>query len=506
MRRALSLCIALSALLASGACWAGPHYVREVVIGPAEKVGAPQLADSNRRFFDSLAVARRRDSLRVGGATAPRLTINPAEASAAAWVDIIHDSTLVQLVDTALRQNRDLQVAFARIDEFRANVRVARAPLAPTVAINASEGTNQVALGAFPPVSYRASRLTADLAWELDFWGRIRRGVQAANADLAAQEAAERGVSLSLVSDVATSYLQMLELDQEHAIAERTLSSRQSTLDIARQRYSQGLTSELDVRQFEAQVAAPAVTLAQTVRALAQTEHNLNVLLGQTSAPIPRGGTLGDAVSSLVVPDSLPASLLVRRPDVAESERNYAAAVARVGVADAARLPTFSVVGSFGSQAGIPNNLFGNQTRVYQAQIGFNYPIFDYGRLAGMSAAARARAEQARASYESVTLNAVREANDALVARPHRARRSRRRSHADDRAAPGARSRDGSLPGRSLELPRSARRAAQPLRRRAGVESGAARRADRGGGAVQGARRNVGGSWGESAGSVASSD
>jgi outer membrane protein, multidrug efflux system len=139
-------------------------------------------------------------------------------------------------------------------------------------------------------------------------------------------------------------------------------------------------------------------------------------LLGETPAAIPRGGRLDDAVAALLVPDSLPAGLLVRRPDVVEAERTYAAAMARIGVADAARWPTISITGSYGSQAGVPNNLFGSQTKVYQALIGFSFPLFDNSRLANVSAAARARAEQARASYEGVALNALREANDALIA------------------------------------------------------------------------------------------
>jgi multidrug efflux system outer membrane protein len=284
------------------------------------------------------------------------------------------------------------------------------------VNLNATASTNQVALGSFPPTSYRATRVTGDLAWELDFWGRVRRGVEAARADLGAQDAAERATALSLVSDVAAGYLQLLELDQERAIAERTLSSRKSTLEIARERYTQGLTSELDVKQFEAQVAAPAVTLARAERARAQVEHNLTVLLGGGVLAIPRGTSLDAAVAALVVPDSIPVALLTRRPDIVQAEREYAAAVARVGIADAARWPTFNIVGSLGSQAGAPDDLFGSQTRVYQAQIGLSFPLFDNKRLASASAAARARAEQARAAYEGVALNAVREANDALIA------------------------------------------------------------------------------------------
>jgi multidrug efflux system outer membrane protein len=403
------------AVLVAG-CNVGPKYEPEPVFTPTERIGAPQLSDSSRRFFDSLAVERARDTVPVMAPNAPRPSLTAAAASSAAWLDIVRDTTLVSLVDLALRQNRDLQGALARIKEFRANVGIARGPLLPSVNVNASEARSQVALGAFPPTAFTAARVTGDLAWELDFWGRVRRNVEAATADLGAQEAAQHATALSLVSDVASGYLQLLELDQERAIAERTLSSRKATLDIARQRFRSGLTSELDVRQFEAQVAAPAVTLAQAERARAQAEHNLNVLLGQGPTNVPRGTSLGAAVSALQVPDSIPAVLLARRPDVIQAEREYAAATARVGVADAARWPTFNIVGSLGTQAGQPDNLFGSQTHVYQAQIGLSFPLFDNKRLASASAAARARAEQAKASYEGVALNAVREANDALIA------------------------------------------------------------------------------------------
>ena len=410
MRRAL-----FAAMLGAAGCAAGPRYRPETVITPDQRLGAVRLSDSSRVFFDSLAAERRRDSLETVRSYPARQTLTDATVSSAAWLDIIHDSTLVRLIDTALRQNRDLRVAISRIEQSRQDLRVARSGQAPSFSLNSSTSTNQVALGAFPPTAYHAARATADLAWELDFWGRVRRGVEAASADVRAEEAGERATVLSLVSDVASAYVQLLELDQEQAIAERTLSLRKSTLEVARERYAHGLTSELDVRQFEAQVAAPAVTLAQTERARAQTEHQLDVLLGQGPLPIPRGGTLDDAISALVVPDSIPAALLARRPDVVQAERTYAASVARIGVADAARWPAFNIVGSYGSQAGVPTDVFNGNRRVYQALIGLSFPLFDNGRLAGESGAARARAEQARASYEGVALNALREANDALI-------------------------------------------------------------------------------------------
>jgi multidrug efflux system outer membrane protein len=395
-------------------CAPGPSYTPETVIAPTQRVGTPVMSDSARQFFDSLSVARRRDTVDVMPLPLARATLGDGTISSLAWLEIIRDTTLVSLVETALRQNRDLLIAIARIKEFRANVGIARGPLLPSVTLNASESWNQISFGALT-AAYRATRFTGDLAWELDFWGRIRRGVEAANADLGAQQAAERATVLSLISDVATGYLQLLEFDQERAIALATFRSRTATLEIARQRYSSGLTSELDVRQFEAQVAASAVVFARAERLLAQTEHNLDVLLGDTPVAIPRGASLTDAVSSLVVPDSIPAALLARRPDVVQAERTYAAAVARIGAANAARWPTISITGSYGGQAGTPGDVFGSQAKVYQALIGVSFPLFDNGRLASVSAVARARAEQARASYEGVALNALREASDALV-------------------------------------------------------------------------------------------
>jgi outer membrane protein, multidrug efflux system len=294
-------------------------------------------------------------------------------------------------------------------------VGIARAPLFPTLSANGSVSTNQVAIGSFPPTSYDAFRVTGDLAWELDFWGRTRRGVEAARADLASEEAAQRAVVLSLVSDVASGYLSLLELDQERSIAERTLTSRQATLDLARQRFRQGLTSELDVRQFEAQVAVPASTLAQTERLRAEQEHQLSQLLGEAPVTIARGGTLTQAVSALAVPDSLPATLLARRPDVQQAERAFAAATARIGVAQAARLPSISISGYYGSQVPSAGQLFTSNGEIYQALAGISMPLFTGGRLVNETRVARARAEQARSQYEQSVLVALREASDALI-------------------------------------------------------------------------------------------
>jgi multidrug efflux system outer membrane protein len=404
--------LGLAAALALNGCAMGPAYQPAPVVPAATQVGV-QPSDSTHAFFDSLAAARAADSAR-GMRVLPH-DLRTQALSDLAWVEVLHDSTLLSLVATAVQQNRDLAVATARISEFRAQAGVARAPLFPSLSVNGSASKNQIALGSFPPTAFNALRVTGDVAWELDFWGKNRRGLEAANADAAAQEAAERAAVLSLVSDVARGYLQLLELDQEDAIAARTVASRRATLDLARQRFSRGLVSELDVRQFEAQMAAPAVRLAQVQRSRAEQERALRVLLGEGPGPIPRGASLATAALAVTVPDSLPATLLARRPDVIQAERSYAAANARIGAASAARLPSINIVGSYGSQVASTSQLFTSSGEVYQLQGGISIPLFTGGRLSGAIDAARARADQARARYEQVVLTSLREAGDAVA-------------------------------------------------------------------------------------------
>ncbi len=389
-------------------CAVGPSYHEPEVAPAGAAVRVSARPDSIGAFYDSLAGA---DSL---ASRAPRTL--QADSADLAWLSILKDSTLVGLVQAAVRENRNVQTAVARIREFRAQVGVARSGLFPELSANGSAGTNQIALGAFEPVAFDAFRVTADVQWELDFWGRIRRGVQASRADLEAEEASYRATLLTLVSDVSTAYLGLLELAQEEAIAERTLASRRATLALARERFGAGVISELDVHQFESEVAVPAAALAQARRFRAQREHELATLVGRMPFDVPATANLADAVEAVQVPDSLPATLLGRRPDVREAERAFAASVARVGVAQASRLPTINITGNYGTQSGTVDDLFSGNTEVYQLQAGISIPLFTGGRLANEARAAGARSEQARLQYEQTVLEAFREASDALVA------------------------------------------------------------------------------------------
>jgi hypothetical protein len=247
--------LASVAVLSLG-CAVGPSYHEPELAPAGTAVGVKPQNDSLRAFFDSLDAAAP-DSAR----TAAARTLTPDSADLA-WLAVLRDTALVGLVTAAVHENRDVQTAQARIREFRAQLGVAKSGLYPQVAVNAAASTNQIAIGAFQPTSYDALRFTADLAWELDFWGRTRRGIQAARADVDAEDAAYRATLLTLVSDVSNAYLELLELSQEEAIASRTLQSRRATLALARDRFEQGVISALDVHQFESQVAAPAAALA----------------------------------------------------------------------------------------------------------------------------------------------------------------------------------------------------------------------------------------------------
>jgi outer membrane protein, multidrug efflux system len=405
----------VAAGLVLAGCAVGPGYHQPAVAPAGTELRVQPDSAALRSFYDSLA--RTADSVTEqarpsAGGAAPLV----ADSADLHWLEVLRDTTLIGLVRTAVRENRDVQTAQARIREFRAQLGVTRADLFPELSANGSVSTNQIAIGAFPPVRFDAYRVTADLAWELDFWGRIRRGVQAANADVQAEEAAYRATLLSLVSDVATAYLNLVELRQEEAIAERTLASRRSTLALARDRFAQGVISALDVHQFEAEIAVPAASLAQARRLRAEREHQLAVLVGRLPFDIPAGADLAAAVRRVRVPDSIPATLLGRRPDVQAAERAYAASVARIGVAQAARLPQISITGNYGSQATTVGDLFTNNTEVYQLQGGISLPLFTGGRLTNQIRVAQARSEQARLQFEGAVLQAFREANDALVA------------------------------------------------------------------------------------------
>ncbi len=423
MRRLVLLAVfALIALTA--ACAVGPGYRRSSLDMPDGWRPRAASEDSLRRFYDSLRTSR--DTLLPAGADTARLPFSydttlqaPRVDSTAGlrWLDLIQDSVLRQLVDTSLRANRDMRTALAVIDEFRAQYRATRGALLPALTANGQAGRNQTVFGTLGSFTYNQYRATADLSWELDVWGRLRRSTSAAHSDLRAREEDRRALRLSLIGDVATAYFDLRAADLNLAISRRTLDSRRQTLALARRRLDQGLISELDVRQFEAEVASPAASVADFERQVAQQENALSVLVGHNPGAMARGRALTEMAGLIPVPAGVPSALLGNRPDVRSAEATLRAATARIGVAQAAFLPSFTITGQYGTQSTEWSKWFGSGTNIWQAFAGVSIPLFKEGRPGAGEQVniARARASQARSRYEQTVLVALREVEDALV-------------------------------------------------------------------------------------------
>ncbi len=334
------------------------------------------------------------------------------------WWELLRDEPLQQLVRIALEENRDLQRAAAVVDEFQARAAIAKSDFLPGV----SASGNAPALGRktiflFPgfanPFNYY---LQGNLAWELDLWGRVRRSNEAARADLLSKEENRRAVVLQLVSGVAESYFNLLQFDAQLDIARRTLQSWEESVRIARARLKQGMTSRLDLDQFEAERANAAARTAELERQMVQAENQLSILLGRKPFAIPRGRALTDQVMPPAVPAGLPSELLQRRPDLLQAEQELVAATARVGVAKAERFPKISLTGLLGVASPQLSKLFTDPASFGVAGVGVTAPLLNGPALGFQQEAAEAQARQAVAQYEQTVLTAFREVEDSLVA------------------------------------------------------------------------------------------
>ena len=402
----------------------GPGYHRPALGVPDGWRAPASSEDSLRPFFDSLRTSR--DTLLPRGTDTARVPfrydtagVHRRSDSAAAlqWVDLFEDPVLRRLVDTALQQNRDVRTAIAVIDEFRARFRATRGALLPELTANGEGGRNALVFGPLGVQTFNVYKAAVDGRWELDFWGRLRRATQAAHSDLQAEEENRRAVELSLIGTAATAYVDLRASDLDLDIARRTLESRRQTLALARRRLDQGLISELDVRQFEAEVASPAASVAQFQRAVAQGENELSLLVGRTPGVIARGRSLTQLVARIPITAGVPAGLLVHRPDVRSAAAALRAATARIGVAEGGWLPSITLTGEYGTQSAQSSRLFGSGTNVWQAFVGVSLPLFTEGRPGNEEVAvARARAAEARARYDQTVLAAMRDVENALVA------------------------------------------------------------------------------------------
>ena len=333
------------------------------------------------------------------------------------WWQLYPDETLQALIREGLANNYDVRVAAARILDARSQVTIARSFQFPEVRGNASAPYNRVE-GELAPLQTRETLAPSgglDFGYEFDFWGRYRRGTEAARAELLATEAARRFVMTTLVSDLASAYFSLRALDKELDIARSTLDSRRQSLELNRLREQGGVAGLIDVRQSEILVAGAAQTVPDRERQIEQTENAISILLGRAPESVARGRDLEAQIAVTSLPAGVPSSLLERRPDIQQAEQVLHAATARIGVAKADYFPRVFLSGAVGVGGLMVNGqMFGPQG-LFSVLPSFTVPIFNAGRVGAGVDAARARADEAMLQYQQTIINAFRDVSDSLV-------------------------------------------------------------------------------------------
>lgn len=337
------------------------------------------------------------------------------------WWQLFDDPELVRLIEIALAENKDLAIAVERIEEARARYGFQRSDLYPQIDAYASATRMRVSENGIPNLPPGVDNegslhsVGASVFWELDFFGRVRRASEAELAQMYAAEETRRAVVLSLVAEVARAYVDLRDFDQRLEIARRTLVSREQYVQLARERFEGGLTSELDWRQSEAELHRTAALVYDFERLVAQTENELASLLGRSPGEIPRGRSLGELRVPEAAPAGLPADLLERRPDLRAAEEQLASANARIGEAKALLYPSIALTGSYGWESSELSDLLDSPSQSWSIGANLLQPIFNAGRNRSRVEVAESLQRQALFAYENAVLLALREVEDSLV-------------------------------------------------------------------------------------------
>jgi outer membrane protein, multidrug efflux system len=387
MTRRQTLLLCAVGLIAAG-CTVGPDYKRPEMSIPSEYRGADSVAPvTGTPSFGDLA-----------------------------WASVFPDPDLQALIRMALEQNYDLRVAVSRILQAQSQVTIARSLSFPSVDGSIDAPYNTYSGSERPaPDSIFEPRAGIGVAWELDFWGRYRRGTEAAQAQLLATEEARYAVMATLVADVGRAYLSLRALDLTLEISRRTVASRVQSLDLVNARLEGGVAGILDVRQAETLLYTATKTIPEIERQIEQTENFINILLGQNPGPIKRGRPLEQQIAAPTLPPGLPTELLTRRPDIRLVEQQLIAANAQIGVAKALLYPQVTLSGFAGAgNSTISGSSFGPYG-VFSLLPAITLPIFNAGRLQANVEYNEARAQEVALLYQQTLQQALREVSDALV-------------------------------------------------------------------------------------------
>ncbi len=378
--------VALIAIAVSG-CTVGPDYVRPSVDTPAAwRIDYPKAA----------------------------------EVANTKWWEQFGDPVLNDLIEKALQENRDVRIAAARVDQFAGALVATRSQLYPQVGYGADVSrfrSSRVSLPALPSgvdnyfTLYEAALGTS---WQLDLFGRVRRLSEAAQAQVYASEQAKRGVVLTLVTSVASSYIGLRALDRQREIAQVTARNFGETARIFDLRFKAGIVSQTEVTQIRSQYNQALAAIPAIEQQIAAQENLISILLGQNPGPIPRGKTIYELIPPLI-PADLPSALLLRRPDILQAEQNLVATNANIGATRALYYPNFSLTGLLGSASTAFGTFLSGPASAWAIAAGVTGPILTFGGIQGQVNSAEAQNRQALNVYQQTIINAFRETNDALV-------------------------------------------------------------------------------------------
>jgi outer membrane protein, multidrug efflux system len=343
----------------------------------------------------------------------------PAETASYAdlpWWQVFQDPQLQELIRTALKQNYDLQLATERINAGRAQVAVTRSSLFPQVQ---GDGTFQGGKEGTFQTKYNFLGLTADAAFQLDFFGKLRRATEASRAELLATEDARQTVILTLVSDVASNYFALLQLDLQLQITHDTVAAQEDSVKLTNLRLQHGVANKLDVLQAQQVLDSANATVPDLERQIAQEENAISILLGNYPQAVPRGRPLVEQLLPPEIPPGLPSSLLERRPDIREAEQILVAANAEIGVAKAQFFPQISLTGSGGGAFGRSSafsGLMSSQVGIWSYGAQVSQPIFTGGALRGNLRLAESQHQQELIAYREAIQHAFGDVSDSLIA------------------------------------------------------------------------------------------
>ena len=334
-----------------------------------------------------------------------------------AWWTLFGDADLNGLVDKALINNRDVQIAAAQVEEAEAVLRQANASIFPQIDLAASATRSRVSTLAAQPVITAPirddRRIAASTSFEIDFWGKLRRASEAARAQALASAYGRDVVMLTLAGTTTQAYFSLRSLDAQITALTSSVKTRGETYDVVKSRVDAGFASDLDLNQSLGARADAAAQLKELARQRALIEHQLGTLTGKLDLKI-SAGSLETLPVPPIPPAGLPSSLLDRRPDIRVAEQNLISANAQIGVAKAALFPTISLTGAYGGHSSALDTLFNSGARIWSAGFGLALPIFDAGRNAAKLDQTEARQKQSLASYQNTIETAFREVSDAI--------------------------------------------------------------------------------------------